>query len=65
LKEVLQLDETNIQALYYLARSYQFDESLLEEPERTETVKELLTKVIELAPGTEMASYAQANMPSD
>lgn len=63
LEEVLALDESNSQAMYYLARCYQGDESLLEEPERTTRIKELLTKVIELAPGTQMAQYAQANMP--
>lgn len=63
LKEVLKLDENNVQVMYYLGRSYQEDTSLLEEPERTETVKELFTKIIELAPGSEMAQYAQINMP--
>ncbi len=63
LNEVLTLDENNTQAMYYLARCYQEDESLLAEPERTNRIKELFTKVIELAPGTQMASYAKTNMP--
>lgn len=63
LKEVLNLDEDNVQVMYYLGRSYQEDESLLEEPERTETVKALFTKIIELSPGSQMARYAQMNMP--
>lgn len=63
LKEVLNLDENNVQVMYYLGRSYQEDESLLEEPERTETVKALFTKIIELSPGSQMARYAQMNMP--
>lgn len=63
LKEVLELDAENAQVMYYLARSYQTDESLLAEPERTETIKSLFTKVIELSPNSEMARYAQINMP--
>lgn len=63
LQEVLTLDDDNAQAMYYLARCYQVDESLLAEPERTTKVKELLSKVIELAPGTQMAEYARSNMP--
>lgn len=63
LKEVLNLDENNVQVMYYLGRSYQEDESLLEEPERTETVKALFSKIIELSPGSQMARYAQMNMP--
>lgn len=63
LKEVLELDADNAQVMYYLARSYQTDESLLAEPERTETIKSLFTKVIELSPNSEMARYAQINMP--
>lgn len=64
-KEVLETDDTNIQVMYYLARSYQKDESLLEEPERTEQIKALLSRVIELAPGSELARYAQINMPKE
>lgn len=63
LKEVLEMDAANVQVMYYLARAYQADESLLAEPERTETVKSLFSKVIELSPGSEMARYAQINMP--
>lgn len=63
LKEALAMDENNVQAMYYLARCYQSDESLLAEPERTEQIKALFTKVIELAPGTQTAEYAQSNMP--
>ena len=65
LKEVLALDDTNVQVMYYLARSYQEDESLLEEPERTEQIKALFNRVIELQPNSEMASYARINMPKE
>ena len=64
-KDVLALDDTNVQVMYYLARSYQEDESLLEEPERTEQIKALLNKVIELQPDSEMANYARINMPKE
>ena len=64
-KEVLEADDTNIQVMYYLARSYQKDESLLEEPERTEQIKALMSRIIELEPGSEMARYAQINMPKE
>lgn len=62
-KEVLETDDTNIQVMYYLARSYQKDKSILEEPERTEQVKALFNRVIELQPNSEMANYARINMP--
>ena len=65
LKEVLALDDTNVQVMYYLARSYQEDESLLEEPERTEQIKALLNRVIELQPNSQMANYARINMPKE
>ncbi len=63
LKEVLALDANDVQSMYYLARSYQEDESLLAEPERTEQVKALLSKIIELEPNGQFASYAKINMP--
>ena len=62
-KDVLEADDTNIQVMYYLARSYQKDTSLLEEPERTEQVKALMNRIIELEPNSEMARYARINMP--
>lgn len=64
-KEVLEMDDTNVQVMYYLARSYQGDESLLEEPERTEQIKALMNRIIELEPDSEMARYAQINMPKE
>ncbi len=63
LKEVLALDANDVQSMYYLARSYQEDESLLAEPERTEQVKALLSRIIELEPNGQFASYAKINMP--
>lgn len=63
LKEVLAQDPNDLQCLYYLGRSYQMDESLLAEPERTEQIKALFSKIIELNPNSSFAGWARGNMP--
>ena len=53
LAKAYQYDETNGDALYYLANSYR-------QTENTEKAKEAYAKVIELFPGTEKASRSEA-----
>lgn len=61
---VLAMDANNVQALYYAARCYQSDTSLIpDEAQRTEKVKAYLTKVLDLQPEGTIAEYARANMP--
>lgn len=60
----LAIDENNVQSIYYSARCYQSDTTLIpDETERNEKIKSLYTKVIELEPDGSFAKYAKSNMP--
>ncbi len=60
----LKLDGNHVQSLYYAARCYQADETLLPDvAKRNETIKNLFSKVLELEPNGNFAKYAKSNMP--
>lgn len=60
----LALDENHVQSIYYTARCYQADSTLIaDEAQRTEKIKSLYNKVLELEPDGSFAQYAKSNMP--
>lgn len=60
----LALDANHVQSVYYTARCYQSDTTLIaDEAQRTEKIKSLYNKVLELEPDGTFAKYAKSNMP--